>query len=410
MNTNKKSLALKASKDFIFSVLALVIYNGVLQLVVYPVINSRVGETAFGTVLFLISAVSIMGAAFGTSASYSRMVAKKTRTHTNGDYNIFLLVISGLSVVVTAVVLLIVKELTFALYIQVLALMIVTVFRYYSDVEYRMNIKFVNYFIFFTCVSLGYLIGLGALEIGHRASIVSDSLYTNWVLVIFLGELLGILFTAFFGTLFKRPFFTKSADFAVNFKSAWTISGSNIIPVVILHSDRILLRVFASAADVTVFYTASVIGKIVALLTTPLNGIIISYFTNYKIKMTKKLFTLISIGALILAVVGSAACSLVSYFYVKILYPNVLTEASRFFFIANFGQILYFVSGSLMVMLLSFTKEKAQLHISIIYGVLFVLIVVPCTIFFGISGYGIALAVVNLIRLIATTIYGVKKL
>ena len=32
---NKSGLVKKASKDFIFSVLALVIYNGVLQLLVY---------------------------------------------------------------------------------------------------------------------------------------------------------------------------------------------------------------------------------------------------------------------------------------------------------------------------------------------------------------------------------------
>ena len=86
-------LVKKASKDFIFSVLALVIYNGVLQLLIYPEIEHRVGEDAFGTVLYLISAVSIMGAGFGTAASYSRMMAKKNREEKNGDYNVFLLII-----------------------------------------------------------------------------------------------------------------------------------------------------------------------------------------------------------------------------------------------------------------------------------------------------------------------------
>ena len=70
-NTSRKGLALSASRDFIFSVLALVIYNGVLQLVIYPGLETRVGAEAFGTVLYLISFVSIMGAGFGTAASYS---------------------------------------------------------------------------------------------------------------------------------------------------------------------------------------------------------------------------------------------------------------------------------------------------------------------------------------------------
>ena len=52
----------KLSKDFLFSVLALIIYNGALQLVIYTGIKSVVGADAFGTVLYLISVVSIMGA------------------------------------------------------------------------------------------------------------------------------------------------------------------------------------------------------------------------------------------------------------------------------------------------------------------------------------------------------------
>ena len=93
---NKSGLVKKASKDFIFSVLALVIYNGVLQLLIYPEIELRIGEGAFGTVLYLISAVSIMGAGFGTAASYSRMMAKKNREEKNGDYNVFLLIIAAI--------------------------------------------------------------------------------------------------------------------------------------------------------------------------------------------------------------------------------------------------------------------------------------------------------------------------
>ena len=95
---NKSGLFKKASKDFIFSVLALIIYNGVLQLLIYPEIEQRVGADAFGTVLYLISAVSVMGAGFGTAASYSRMMAKKNREETNGDYNAFLLIIAVMSV------------------------------------------------------------------------------------------------------------------------------------------------------------------------------------------------------------------------------------------------------------------------------------------------------------------------
>ena len=92
------------------------------------------------------------------------------------------------------------------------------------------------------------------------------------------------------------------------------------------------------------------------------------------------------------------------------MYPEVLVEAEEFFFLANLGQILYFVSGSLMVIVLSFTKEKLQLYINMIYGVAFLAIVIPMTCLFGLEGLAIGLVVVNVLRLLATAVCGLRHL
>ncbi len=398
-NNSKKGLALSASRDFIFSVLALVIYNGVLQLVVYPGLNSRMGADAFGTVLYLISVVSIMGAGFGTAGSYSRMVANKDRTHSNGDYNIFLLIVSAISVVVTFVALIALKELKVTLYLQVLILMVVTVFRYYADVEWRMTIRFADYFLFFTCVSAGYLIGL-LLFPGTG----------SWAFTLFFGEVLGIIYTVVRGKIFRAPFLTRSESFNENLKSAFVISASNLLSALILNSDRLLLRLAVGAREVTVFYTASLIGKIVAMLTTPLNGVIISYFTNYKIKLSKKKFVIIGVGMAVLSAIGAAVCTAVSMLFVKLMYPDIFDEARNYFFLANLGQILYFISGSLMVIVMSFTKEKLQLYINIFYVTTFVLVVVPLTICLGLSGMAAGLVIVNGLRLLFTAFVGFRQI
>ena len=208
MKSNNKKLVLNASKDFIFSVLALVIYNGVLQLLIYPRLETYVGADAFGTVLYLISAVSIMGAGFGTAGSYSRMVAKKDRTEANGDYNLFLLIITLISIPVTIGSLIAIHSLDLIQFIWVFVLMAITVARYYSDVEYRMNIKFLDYFLFFTSVSLGYILGLRLYR------------YTgNWVITILTGEAFGIIYTVVRGRIFRAPFTEISSSFKENMKS-----------------------------------------------------------------------------------------------------------------------------------------------------------------------------------------------
>lgn len=397
MNKSIKKLALNASKDFIFSVLALVIYNGVLQLVIYPGLNSRMGVEAFGTVLYLISIISVMGSGFGTAASYSRMMAKKDRTQENGEYNLFLLIISGISLVVTFVSLIALKELSVSYFGMIFALMLITVFRYYADVEYRMTIRFADYFLFFTAVSVGYVLGLLLFPVTG-----------NWVLALFVGELFGIVYTVIRGHIFRRPFTKLSPDYKENLSSAFVISCSNLLSALILNSDRILLRLSVGAREVTVFYTASLIGKIVAMLTTPLNGVIISYFTNYKIKLNKKLFTAVSALMLLISVLGALVCTVVSYAFVKIMYPSVFEEATRYFFLANLSQILFFISGSLMVIVLSFTAEKLQLVINIIYVLVFAVVVVPLTFTMGLMGMAIGLVITNLVRLVVTYLYGLR--
>ena len=82
----------------------------------------------------------------------------------------------------------------------------------------------------------------------------------------------------------------KSEAFKDNLKAVFYISCGNLLSAFVLHADRVILRLFAGAEEVTVFYTASLMGKIVALLTTPLNGIIISYLAGYKIRLDTYLF------------------------------------------------------------------------------------------------------------------------
>ena len=77
---------------------------------------------------------------------------------------------------------------------------------------------------------------------------------------------------------------------------------------------------------------------------------------------------------------------------------------------ANLGQLLYFISGSLMVVLLAFTEEKLQFIINLIYGIVFVTIVIPVTYKWGMVGFAYGLVAVNIVRFVTVIILGVVKL
>lgn len=50
----------KIAADFLYCVGAVGMMNAVLQLIVYPVINNRVGENEFGNMLFLLGILNIL--------------------------------------------------------------------------------------------------------------------------------------------------------------------------------------------------------------------------------------------------------------------------------------------------------------------------------------------------------------
>lgn len=47
--------------DFMYSMMGLIVMNGVIQLALYPFLSKQLGTDEFGIVLTLISFISIMG-------------------------------------------------------------------------------------------------------------------------------------------------------------------------------------------------------------------------------------------------------------------------------------------------------------------------------------------------------------
>lgn len=385
--------------DLIYSMLGLVIMNGVIQLLVYPQFNRYMGEERFGMVLTLLSLVAIMGSTFGVAANYSRMVTHKKGTDSNGDYNIFLLMIAGLSLVVSVVGIVWLSEFKPLLFIGYFVLMVLTVLRYYSDVEFRLNLNYKRFFIFYLLISVGYTVG-----------VLIYPLTNSWVLAMILGEGLAVGFVVVTGGIYKRPLLKKSEYFGVNMKSIMIMSGTDLIAALVLNSDRILLQAFAGGTAVTIFYAATLIGKMVSLISTPLNGVIIGHLNRYDGGIGYKTFGKICGASIIAGALMDVVCVGVSYVFVKIMYPDIFTQVLPYLWLANAGQIFYFISNVLTTILLRFTEEKYQLYINVIYMVVFMLLAIPMTYLWGLMGMAVALFIINLAKIFVIAVVGCVQL
>lgn len=391
----KKGMIKAFAGDMMYSVLALVALNGIIQLFVNPFLTKSMGVDHFGLILSIQSVVSIMAASFGSGANYSRMVVSAKKQDVKGDYNIFLAAVAVLALIVTWVMLYIFDALNPVMYVSSAVLMIATVLRYYNDVNYKLQLNFKGFLVYYLVIAAGYAAGTLLYPLTH-----------SWGLALALGEVAATVFVAWTGYIYKRPVFEASEKFASNMQSVWALSLAYLLTSVIMNADRILVYLCIGAAEVTVFYTATLVGKIAAMITSPLNGVIIGHLSKYEGRLTKKMMAQISGVLLAAGIVVLAVSVITSYVFVKIMYPDVYEQAKPLFLLANAGQIFYFISESLMVIVLRFTGEKLQVILNVAYAVVYFALAVPGVIFGRLGGLAATILAVNVLRYIAVTLFG----
>lgn len=391
----------KLFSDFMLSAVALVIYNGVVQFLVYPRFERKLGGESYGDVLYYISILSIMASTFGTAANFSRMVQSTKKHDRNGDYNFFLTVSAVLCVpVVTAFA--VIYRLPLPVSLGFLIAMVLYILRFYADCEFKLNINYRGFLVYYVLASAGY--GLGTLFFEFT------SFSAGWTIPIILGEACAVLYVVFRGSIFRKPAAGKSEFRKETLASCRMLCGANIIPAVILNADRLLLKPMYGGDATTQFYIASLVGKTVSFVTLPLNGVMIGYLSKWKGNFTRKIWLLSSAALFGAGVLATAACTVGSYLYTMLIYRDYLETIKQYFIIASAGQVFYFMSNSLMVIVLRFAEEKYQTVINAVYAVLFVLVVPFSTYRGGITGFAVSLLAVNFIKYFIVVAAGLIKI
>lgn len=399
MATDKKKIFNIAS-DLVFSIAGLMLMNGMLQVLINPMLNKWMGEDAFGNYQSIFAVVSIMGTTFGVAANYSRMVRARDKKDTNGDYNFFLTVISVLCIAVAAGTLIVYQSFNVVHFLLLTVLMVATVFRYYGDVNYRLKLNYKGFFVYYAIITAGYCLGL----------LVYKFVSPLWMLTFIAGEVAAIIFVLFNGNIFKgKDLMKRSPEFSGTMKSVGVLSATNLLSAIAQQSDKIVLGLAMGGEAVTTFYVATLLGKVISLLTTPLNGVLIGYLTKYEGKFTKKMFAVFVVALLGIGIVALGGCYIASEIFVKLFYPDVFGEAEQYFLVANAGQIFYFISNCLMTVILRVANEKHQMYINIVYIIIYVATVIPLTMTYGIWGMAIALLVTNGLKFTITSVVGFIK-
>ena len=370
--------------------------NGVLQLFIYPSFNSRLGAEKMGDVLYALSILAIFSPALGSAANNARLVEKREHDVKNGD---ILLVMFPLSVIFAVLYVMIISGYLFdpLEYIMAGVLLVLTVFRYYGDVEYRLSLNYKGYFVYYLTISLGYIAGVLLYPVTN-----------SWILVFLIGEVASNVVVLISGKIY-RPL-TLSENHTQISRKILVLTLSYLLYNGVLNLDRILLQNLIDSETVTIYYVGSLLGKTAALLVGPLNSVILSYMSKNNTQITRKQYmkisaVIIGVGAVIFAVILA-----VMPLFVNILYKDISARVLEISTVANLSQIICFSSSLLLTIMLTFASAKWQLIIQASYAAVFLALGIAGAKIGGLQGFIIAILLANIIRLVLVFGIGVIKL
>lgn len=383
-------------KDVIWSTLAALLSNVVLQLALYPILRNIFGAEMYGEVLYLVGIVNIIATATGSSASMARLKASSECPDNYKPYNLFLFA-AFIAIFPVLIVILYAggSEISFGFLLLYWILTCLTTYRFYANVEYRLTTDYKGYFIYNLVTSIGYLVGAAVVYITHF-----------WMFAFLIGEIFGVSLAVFQSRTQRRQQKNQAFNMKKVVRSIFFLCGSLLLVNLVFNADRLLLKVFVNGTAVTIYYVSSLIGKTIALITEPINNVLLGHLAKKEGMIQSTLFLKISgiIGVCAAAVVG--ICVLGSHIFVYLFYPQEYDVAKGFFILANSAQVLYFATGIVTTILLRYVNERFQLYINLFYACAFLGITLPATIWGGISAFAVSLCFVNAARFLFAVIVG----
>lgn len=281
--------------------------------------------------------------------------------------------------------------------VAVCVLILLMVFRYYGDVEFRLNLNYRNYFIYYAVMTAGYLLGFGLFF-----------LTGNWYLIFITGEALAILYIVLTGTIF-RDFLRVSGAFRAAAMRGTFLLMSYIVTNLTLNIDRLMLKMLVDNLAVTQYYVVSLIGKTMVLLVAPINTIIISYLTKRKENLNRKQYMMFVGAGLGVSLVFFLGAEIVTPIFLKLLYPDLYDSVRGVITIVNASQILGLLSAYIFIVVLTFTEEKWQMILQVVHLAVILALVYAMTPQGGLHGFSVAVLMANGIRVLLIILFGLVR-
>ena len=369
----------KIVTDLFFNTFGFGIYIIAQQIILLPIMAKIFDENEFSKIVLYISVFAIITNVLGNELGIVRQV-KREEENSSGDYNRILLQLTPFIIIISVIVLAVLKFSIIEIILLTITILLGNI-RLYVSAFFRNNKDFKNIVI----QNIIYLIGI-ALGI-----IIIYKIKLIWIPML-IAEILCLIFNLIKTDIIKQ----KAIKSNVN-KSIWkTFKDFGIISFLVnmtTYFDKIIIYPILGKSAVSVYYSTSSMSKVLALITNPIHGVILSWIKGNDEKLRNKI-TKITLKANIPIVIITFILGLpITYLAVMILYPKYLNSAIPLILPVTIAMAFNTVATIVKAILLKFIDSKKLVNTYITYIIILVILAIIMSKLFGIIGFAYATAI-----------------
>ena len=395
MNISKKKIVF----DLVLNMIATAVPIAILQLVIYPLISQDVTVEGYGMMVTVISLLTVISNTLGNTLNNIRLLndGKYKKKRIVGDFNQLLLRESIISlIIVGSFSIVLFRQISLIEFLLIEVIGMLMVFHSYFIVDFRLKLDY-NAIVWNNVqLALGYFVGY-----------LTFFLTGIWELVYLFGYGFSLIYIFRKTKLWREPLL-KTIYWHEILKDTFLLLISGVLGSLLNYSDKIIIYPMIGAEAVTIYYIATLLGKLVSMVIGPINSVMLSYIVKLK-QISNKILTLILCSAVMIAVVGYIICLTFGDVVLKYIYPQHFSEVVKYMPITSATAMIMMLISVLYPFVLKFCKMKWQVIIDATSLICYVCLGVAFYQFYGLYGFCIGVLAAFLIKFFIMFIIFIKQ-
>ncbi len=380
--------------DMALNIVAVAIPTVTLQLIILPWISNYTDSESYGLMVTILALMNTIPSTIGNVLNNVRLLHRSNSNGEDGggDVTILLLFLE----LANFIFLIIVSGVYFGF--KDLGSIILTVIigilwlsNEYHSVEYRLELDYRGVLVSNIFKGIGYFAGMGLFILTKD---------WQWIYLLgFGGFYVYLILIKKSRIVFQHPHKTKIFSECV--KDTVSLSGANVLARSINYADKILMYPIMGGSAVSVYYAATLLGKVVSLVITPINSVALSYLSRYT-KRPDAIFKWTTICGGCICILGYVGAVVLGRPILQLLYPKYADEAMQFIFITSASVVIQVFTSIVTPFVIKFCSTIWQVIINSITVVIYVSVSLALVKALGLMGFCIGVLLANIVKLIIT--------